>query len=473
MSRSHLYRLLALLPFFFFTACAEKEKEVDVQSIAISQPSAEMEIGETLSLKATVSPSNASYDGLTWTSTNPKVASVSESGLVSAISEGNTTITVMAGGKTASCSVSVASRFVAVSSISLSKTSMELVKGESVTLTASVSPDEATDKSVIWTSNAPSIASVDENGKVSAINGGSATITVKAGDKTATCAVTVVVPVESVTLDKESLTLIKGESAILTATVKPDDATEKNLTWSSSDETIVSVDQNGKVSAVKGGEAMVTVNAGGKTSTCTVTVIVPVESITISQSSVTLVEGQSVYLTATVYPQDATDKTVVWSSSQPGIVSVENGSITALSKGQATITASSGDFSASCDVTVLSEADLDLENNVSVRLSSQSSYGIAYVNGNQFYSRKYTITNRSIVSIYVYKVTAPNCSYFSYPQTLMGDITIDMTQTIGSSLGTVMAGKTFEFTLYSTTLAAQDATICFRYNGHEYQVTGK
>ena len=106
MFKQHLWLLPALLSLLF-PACGGEEKAIEVQSIAISQPSAEMEIGETITLKATVSPSNASFDGMTWTSTNPKVASVSDSGIVTAISEGNTTITVMAGGKTASCLVEV------------------------------------------------------------------------------------------------------------------------------------------------------------------------------------------------------------------------------------------------------------------------------------------------------------------------------------------------------------------------------
>ena len=555
MSKHFSFSILALVAFIL-SACGGKESVIEIQTIAISQPSAELIIGETLLLKATVSPSNASYDGMSWTSTKPKVASVSESGLVSALSEGNTTVTVMIGGKTASCSVTVVSGFVAVSSINLNKSLLEMVEGDTETLTATVSPDDATDKtitwtsskegvatvkdgvvsaisagettitaqagdkastckvvvakriiavesitlnktdlnlikgneeslvatikpddasdkSVIWTSNAPSIASVDETGKVRALNGGNATITAKAGDKTATCAITVTVPVESVSLNKVALTLTKGESETLTATVKPDDATNKKVTWSSSDDTIVSVDQNGKVTAVKGGEAIVTAKADEKTATCTVSVFVPVESITISHSSITLIEGQSFNLTATVYPQDATDKTINWSSNYPDIVSVEDGYLTALAKGQATITASSGNYSASCTVVVMSEADLDLENNVSVRLSSQTSYGIAIVNGAQFYSRKYTITNSSIVDIYVYSVTAPNCSYFSYPQSLGSGITYDMTKSIGSSLGTVKAGSTFEFTLYCTVFAAPTATIYFRYNGHQYQVSGQ
>ena len=190
MRKHFLFHLLTAVVTLLLAGCSEKEKEILVESIALSQPSAEMEIGETLTLKATVSPSNASYDGLNWTSTNPKVASVSTSGLVMAISEGNTTITVMAGGRTSSCVITVVKGFVAVTSISLNKTSLEMVEGDSETLIALVLPDDATDKNVTWTSSDESVVTV-ENGLVSAISAGIATINAKAGELTASCSISV------------------------------------------------------------------------------------------------------------------------------------------------------------------------------------------------------------------------------------------------------------------------------------------
>lgn len=190
MNRLFFLRLFVFVSLLFIISCNEKEKEIEVQSIAISQTSVEMEIGETLSLKTTVSPSNATYDFMAWTSTNPNVASVSGDGLVSALSEGNTTITVMAGGKAASCSVTVVKGIVAVSSISLNKSSLEMVEGDTETLTASVSPEDATDKTVTWTSSNENVATVNE-GVVLAVSDGETTITAKAGDETAECKVVV------------------------------------------------------------------------------------------------------------------------------------------------------------------------------------------------------------------------------------------------------------------------------------------
>lgn len=164
---------------------------------------------------------------------------------------------------------------VSVSSVSLNKTTLTLTEGESEVLTATVKPDNATDKTVTWSSSDASVAKV-ENGKVTAVKAGSATISAKAGDKSATCTVTVnkkVVAVTSITLNKTELTLTEGESETLTATVKPDDATDKTVTWTTSDASIATVDANGKVTAVKEGSATVTATAGDKSATCVITVI--------------------------------------------------------------------------------------------------------------------------------------------------------------------------------------------------------
>lgn len=168
---------------------------------------------------------------------------------------------------------------VAVSSVSLSKTSITLTEGDKETLTATVLPNNATDKTVEWSSSNTSVASVS-NGTVTAIKAGTTTITVKTkdGGKTATCAVTVnakVIPVSDVTLNKTELTLTEGNSETLSATVKPDDATDKTVSWTSSDAIVASVDDNGKVTAVKAGTATITVKTkdGEKTATCKITVV--------------------------------------------------------------------------------------------------------------------------------------------------------------------------------------------------------
>ena len=330
--------------------------DIPVESITLDKNYLELTEGGTVTITATVKPDNATNKTVTWSSNNPLIASVDQNGTVTGQAEGTTTITAKAGGKTATCTVTVKKGVVAVESITLDITSAILNTGETLTLIATVKPDNATNKTVTWSSNNTSIATVDQNGKITAMGGGTATITAKAGDKSATCAVTVTegfVPVESVTLDKTSLKLAVGEDATLVATVLPANATNKTVYWSSDNTWIASVDQNGKVTANWQGTATITAYAGDKTATCTLTVTVPVESVTLNKTSMELYEGETATLHATVSPWNATDQTVTWTSSNPSVASVDqNGKVTALHEGTAAITAKAGDYTATCTITV-------------------------------------------------------------------------------------------------------------------------
>ena len=332
------------------------KKTIEVTSVSLDRTTLSMEIGQTTMLVATVSPADATDKTVKWTSSSPSVASVDDNGVVSALQEGSTAITASAGGKSAVCLVTVAKKVVPVSSVTLDRTSVTLEIGASTTLVATVSPADATDKTVSWTNSDDSVISLDGNGKITALKEGTATVTAIAGDKSASCAVTVaksVIPVTSITLDQTSLTLQKGESTKLTATVSPSDATDKTVSWSSSDMTVVKVDQDGTVHALKGGTATVYAKAGEQSATCRVTVVSPVTGVTLDRESLTLVVGETTTLVATVHPDDATEKTVTWTSSDSSVASVDgSGKVTALKKGSATVTATAGGKSATCTVTV-------------------------------------------------------------------------------------------------------------------------
>ena len=302
-----------------------------------------------MTLTAIVNPSDATDKTVTWSTSNATVATVTD-GVVTAQMDGTATITAKAGDKTATCIVTVMAT--PVTGVTLDKTSFSLKAGESVTLTATVNPEDATDKTVTWSSSDETVATVT-NGVVVAIKVGTATITAKAGEKTATCAITVVAtPVTSVTLNRTTASLKAGETVTLTATVNPEDATDKTVTWSSSDETVATV-TNGVVVAIKVGTATITAKAGDKTATCAITVVeTPVTSVVLDKTSAFLKAGETLTLTATVYPEDATDKTVTWSSSDETVATVTNGVVVAIKVGTATITARAGDKAASCAVTV-------------------------------------------------------------------------------------------------------------------------
>ena len=241
-----------------------------------------------------------------------------------------------------------------IKSIELSERSIELHIGESKTLKATIRPDNVVDKTIIWSSTDTTIATVND-GVVMAATTGTATIIAKAGDKTASCDVTVVAtPVNSITLNIISVSLKINETLTLKATVSPDDATDKVVIWTSSDSSIVTVDEVGFVKAMKVGTAIISATAGGKTATCSITVTTqPVEGLSLNRTSASLLMNETLTIIATVNPDDAADKTVTWSSSNPGVATVNNGVVKALKIGQARITAKAEGKTADCDISVI------------------------------------------------------------------------------------------------------------------------
>lgn len=237
---------------------------------------------------------------------------------------------------------------VAATGITLSSSDVSLIVGETSQLVATVSPTDATDKTVTWSvSEGSEYISVTQNGLVSAIAAGSAVVTAKTNNNlVATCNFTIsntaVLPT-GVTLDKTSINLVVGGSETLSATVAPNEATDKTVTWSVSEGSeYVSVSQNGVVSAIAAGSAVVTVKTSNdKTATCNVTVsntaVLPT-GVTLSKDSIDLYVGDSETLTATVSPNDTTDKTLTWSViSGNDVVSITNGTVTGLKEGTATV----------------------------------------------------------------------------------------------------------------------------------------
>lgn len=173
----------------------ETGQSVPVTGITLNKTSGSVNIGATLSLTETVSPSNAQNKSVTWRSSNTKIATVTSSGVVKGISAGtaNITVTTTDGGKTATCRVTVINPTVATTGVTISKTSVTLTAGQGTTLTATIKPSNATNKSVVWTSSNPAVATVNASGYVKAVKRGKAVITAKtaSGGKTATCTVTV------------------------------------------------------------------------------------------------------------------------------------------------------------------------------------------------------------------------------------------------------------------------------------------
>ena len=339
--------------------------ENPVTSITLNTVQLTMEYGTKEQLTATVAPDYADYPGLTWTSDNEEVATVDENGLVTAVSAGEANITATAAdgsGITATCKVTVTPKL--VTSVTLDQSELTIEMTYTAQLSATITPDDADNRTVTWTSDNEEVATVDENGQVTAVGVGEANITATAADGsgvTATCKVTVSPKlVTSVTLNKNELTIEKSFTAQLAATVAPDDADDLGLIWTSDNEEVATVDENGLVTAVSVGEANITataVDGSGVTATCKVTVTPKlVTSVILDESELTIEKNFTEQLTATVAPDDADNLSLTWTSDNEEVATVdENGLVTAVGEGTATITATANDgsgVSASCVVTV-------------------------------------------------------------------------------------------------------------------------
>ena len=246
-----------------------------------------------------------------------------------------------------------------VASVSVAPASLTLTEGDSQRLSATVLPPDATDPTVTWSSSNVQVATVT-SGTVTAVKPGNAIITASAGAQKGSCSLTVVakvINVSGLSLDVTSKSLEEGESFSLIATVTPVTATDKSVNWTSSNTAVATVDQSGKVTAVKAGSATITAKTadGGKSATCAVTVIARVASVSLNKAEITLDEGESQTLVATISPDNASDKSVIWTSSNTAVATVDqNGKVTAVKAGNATITVKSADGgkTATCAVTV-------------------------------------------------------------------------------------------------------------------------
>ena len=282
-----------------------------------------------------------------------------------------------------------------VTGITLSESAFTLEKvGDTKKITAEITPEDAADKNVAWTSSNPSVATVDSTGKVTAVGNGTADITCTAKDgsgKSAKCTVTVriqevtptpdpdptpeVKKVTGITLSESAFTLEKvGDTKKITAEITPEDAADKNVAWTSSNPSVATVDSTGKVTAVGNGTADITCTAkdgSGKSSKCTVTVriqevtpipdpeptptVKKVTGITLNKTSFTLTSsGETQTITADINPSDASDKSVTWTSGNPSVATVDStGKVTAVGNGTTIITCIANDGSGiRADITV-------------------------------------------------------------------------------------------------------------------------
>ena len=368
--------ILVVVMLMPFAACGVSVSTIEMDATL------SLNVGETKTLTPIVLPANATDKTLSWKSSDASVATVDADGNVTGVSEGTAIIRASAGLATATCTVTVtdpANQTILATGVTLSPSALRMNTGESATITPTVSPSNATDQSVTWTSSDTDKATVTQAGVVLALKAGTVTITatttaVGVGNehKSATAIVNiegddyvppVIVDVTGVSLNRETMSLFVGDIGQLSATVEPEDATNKNVTWSTSNATVADVDENGNVEAKAKGTATITVTTedGNKTATCQVTVselsqnAKRVTGVTLSQNTLSMTMGDSpVQLTANVEPSDAENKNVTWSSNNTAVATVVDGKVTAVSGGTAWIgvKTSDGGFEDFCEVTV-------------------------------------------------------------------------------------------------------------------------
>ena len=334
-----------------------------VTGVSLDKTSLTMEEGAITTLSATVVPEDADDQSLTWESDAPAVATVDENGKVTAVEAGSATITVTTtdGGYTASCNVTVKKAVVNVTGVSLDQETLKLSPGQSETLTATITPENADDLGVNWTSDDSTVATVDKGGKVTAVAAGETTVTVTTNDGgyEAECVVTVSEDLQ-IRVENVAATITTGMTMKVEVTVIPETAETPEYVWSSSDPTVATVDENGEIKALAAGTTTITVaTADGKAETSFVLTVVEitiaVKGIGIDQVTMKLVEGESKKLAAWVTPTNATNRNITFSSGDEDVAIVDkNGVVTAIAAGTTGITATSedGEFSKTCTVTV-------------------------------------------------------------------------------------------------------------------------
>ncbi len=326
-----------------------------LEDVTISATEVSANVGETVQLSFEIKPSNADKVGeAVWSSVNPEIAEVTPDGRVTMKAPGKTQIRLSFGGFDLTCTVTV---YAPLKDISLSKDKLDLIVGETDQLTVSVDPVNTTDDTTVSFSSADeTIVTVDEQGVVTAANPGKTTITAKVGKFVKTCEVKVTAPMTAFSIRASEMTLKIGEGTTLTVSIEPENTTDdRTVIWSSSNSAVVSVDASGKVIAKGAGTAIISAVCNGFTSECRITVIVPVSSVSISRTSAAMNKGETLSLTAAVGPANTTeDRSISWTSDNTAVATVKNGVVTAKGPGTAKITASHGNYYASCTVTVYS-----------------------------------------------------------------------------------------------------------------------
>ena len=334
-------------------------KSKEIESLSFANKNISILKDDSLNLVVLVKPSDLASTKLTWKSSNTKVVTVDSNGKIKGIGLGTATITVTSSnGKKATITITVTNESILVKEIKLSPSTATIKVGSTTQISANIEPSNATNSELVWTSSDPSIATVTDKGVVKGVKSGVITITAKTkdGKVVATSKITVeeLAPtptpmvITSISFTDDNVSVEKDKSLNLIVEIEPVELSSSKLSWESSDNSIVTVDDNGKITGIKKGTATITVTTNnGKKATCTVTVVdntIPVESITLNPSEVEIGVGGSKQVIATIEPSNATNRELIWTSNNINVATVDaNGIVTGVGVGETTITVKTKD----------------------------------------------------------------------------------------------------------------------------------
>ena len=341
---------------------------VDIKATGISFSTTEYtitNIAQNPAFTPTITPSNAANKNVTWTSSNESVATVSTTGVIKAVGNGTCKITATTtDGTNLSASVNITVDM-KVTGISFSITDYTITNiGQTPVFTPTITPSNAANKKVLWTSSDKSIATVSSTGVIKAVSNGTCKIIATTTDGTnlsASVNITVALPIKAtgITTNIANYTITTiHDVPTFRATITPTNTTNKTVKWSSSNTNVATVSESGVVTAVGNGTCTITATTMDGTNlsaSVNLTVSFRAESISLDKTSYTFNKNESLKLTATVLPDNTNNKTVKWESSNKNVAIVNSsGVVTAVGKGTCTITATTTDGTnkiASCNIT--------------------------------------------------------------------------------------------------------------------------
>lgn len=317
--------------------------EIEADSVSVKAAEVTVGIGRTVQIEAGIQPENTANQTLQYVTGNDETAVVNEKGVVTGKAAGETEITVRSvNGKTAVVKVTVVP--VEAESVAFAEEKLNVVLNRTASVSAAITPEDVTDKSVIYASENEEVATVDQEGTVKGISLGTVNITATtANGKSAAVEVTVVpVEAESVTAEVELADINAGAVTVIKPTVLPEDTADKSVAYTSSDDKIAVVNDQGVVTGIGQGQATITVTTkNGKTTTVDINVTnIAVTGVELNAEKAELFVNETTKLTATLVPENATLKTITWETSNATVADVaQDGTVTAKGEGTAEIKA--------------------------------------------------------------------------------------------------------------------------------------